>query len=456
MRARRRPHLGIEQRPLDGQAPERDALARVVLHAAVALGGIGELQEGRGLGRHVEVGHREPDEVAGAEVRRELHRPRPGQVEGSHQLVERRRHPRHLPAVHHDRHRRVGLVGIGVDGDAVAARRRRHEALGRAVERVGRAEVEERREGVVELLDDAEAQGLRVLDARQVPRIHVLDAVLERTGAGAGREGRVQGPVGRLEVGAHVQRRHALVGRHRVEPARVGLGRQGLGQVEADRLVDVQQILDGVGVLEPREPPQRRPRAVAGREVRVDQGPLQRPEGVLDHRRVRPADAAGAASRRSPPARRCAPTRGRWRDRSGRGPGWRCRGGSRSGGRGTSGTTSRRAAPRPPRTTGRRAGRGPREQRCETHRKRSIHHSHLFDDHSAAWRRMPDLRRQPRIMPEPGDPRQPVQRAPGAGLSGVIRNRMPISSIGTATMAASRRHRLRVSVRVAPASRGFR
>ena len=290
--ARRRPCVGFEQRPVDGQRPERDALAGVVLHAAVALGGIGRGREVDPR-RKVEIGDREPDQVARPQIRRERHLPRPRQVERADQLVERRRDPRHLAAVHHHRHRRLRLVRIGVHGDAVAARQSRHEALRRAVERVGRTEVEERREGVVQLLDDAEAQGLRVLDDRQVLRVHVLDAVLGRLGTRIGADGRVQRAVGRLEIGAHVQRRHALVRGHRVEPARVGLRRQGLRQVEADRFVDPQQVLDGVGVLQPREPAQRRARAVAGREVGVDERPLQRRQGGLDDRRVRSADAAG-------------------------------------------------------------------------------------------------------------------------------------------------------------------
>ena len=241
-----------------------------------------------------------------------------------------------------------------------------------------------------------------MLDARQVPRLHVLDAVLERAGAGAGREGRVQRPVGRLEVGAHVQGRHALVGRHRVEPAGVGLGRQGPGQVEADRLVDVQQVLDGVGVLEAREPPQRRPRPVAGREVRVDEGPLQRPEGGRDHRRVGAPDPAGGHLAVLDPLVDAFP-------RAERGPvGQVVAQAADVEGGGGPGAVARQARRLDERRhvglerLGGGAGRGPREQHCETHGKRTIHHSHLFDDHYGASRRMPDLRRQTRIMPEPG------------------------------------------------------
>ena len=244
------------------------------------------MQEGPGLRRHGEGRHREPDQVAGAQVRRQLDGPRRLQVERPEQLVERSRHARHPPAVDGHRHRRLRLVRVGVHGHPVAARRRRREALGRAVEGVRRAEVEERRVGVVELLDDAEPEGLRVLDERQVLRVHVLDLVPDGSRTGPGPQSRVERPVGRLEIGPHVQRRHALVGRHRVEPAGIGFRRQRPGQVQADRFVDVQQILHGVGVLEAREPPQRGAQLAAGREVRVDERPLQRAERGLDHRRI--------------------------------------------------------------------------------------------------------------------------------------------------------------------------
>ena len=381
--ARRRPCVAVEERPVEGQRPERDALARVVLHAAVALGGIAGLQEGRTLGRPVEVGHREPDQVPGTHVRRQLHRPGTRQVERADQLVERRRHPRHLPAVHHDRHRRLRLVGIGVDGDAVAARGRRQVALGGAVERVGRAEVEERRERIVELLDDAEPEGPGVLDDRQVLRLHILDLVVDRLGARPRPDGRVQRPVGRLQVRPHVERRHALVRGHGVESAGVGLRRQRLRQVEPHRLVDPQQVLDGVGVLEPREPPQRGARAVTGREVGVDQRPLQRREGVLDHRRVGAPDAGGGHLAVRDPIVDALP-------RAERGPVAQvvAQAGDVERGRGPramarqAGRLDERRHVRLERLRGGAAGDGPGEQHREAHRVRSLHSFTCLDDDS--------------------------------------------------------------------------
>ena len=99
-------------------------------------------------------------------------------------------------------------------------------------------------------------------------------------------EGQVERAVGRLEIAPHVQRRHALVDRDRVEPTRVDLRGEHLAHVLRDCFVEEQQILDRVPVFESREPTQRRALLAAGCEVRVHERALQRAERGLDDRRV--------------------------------------------------------------------------------------------------------------------------------------------------------------------------
>ena len=68
-------------------------------------------------------------------------------------------------------------------------------------------------------------------------------------------------------------------------PESASAGRTWLSSLP-DGLIELQQVRNGVGVLEPREAAQRGPLPPAGREIRLDQGALERPERRLDHRRV--------------------------------------------------------------------------------------------------------------------------------------------------------------------------
>ena len=281
----------VEERPLDGHRLQGDALPLVVPDKSVRL----EIQIGVVVRRRLGVGQRRADEVAGTQERRDLHRARrvAHQIERADELVQRRRRALREPAIEGQGHRRLRLVGIGLDGDAIAAGPGHVVALRHRVEQERRGDLGERGVAVAQLLDRAPSQDLRVADEFEPLRVHVLDDTPFGRRPRAEGKRRIESAIGRVQIGPHVQRRHALVGRYRVEPARIGFRRQAPAQGLPDRLVDAQQVGDGVGVLEPGEPPQRRALSPARREVGVDQRPLQRPERRLDHRGVGSCNGGG-------------------------------------------------------------------------------------------------------------------------------------------------------------------
>ena len=256
----------VEERPLDRHRPECDALPRVVLHVAVR-------REVRHLVVRwpVRVGQRGSDQVTRAQVGRDFDDAALGfhEVERADQAVQRGGRNALLVAVEEgQRDRRRRLVGVGVDRHPVPARHVDEEALGHAVEGVGRAALEEHDRRVVDDLDDAGAEVLADRVPVQVGRLLVLDLDGPRLGPRAGPERLVERAGRGGQVAADVERRDALVLGHHVETAGVRLFRQVVGQARGDIGIDAQEILDRVLVLQPGEPPQRRSLTGTFRAVR--------------------------------------------------------------------------------------------------------------------------------------------------------------------------------------------
>ena len=89
----------------------------------------------------------------------------------------------------------------------------------------------------------------------EIARLRVLDLAPPGLGSRTQLDGRVQRPVRGIQVAPYVERRYALLCRHGVEAAGVGLRRQVLDKVERLGLVEAEEVLDGVRVFEPCEPP---------------------------------------------------------------------------------------------------------------------------------------------------------------------------------------------------------
>ena len=284
--ARRGPPVTVNERPLERHRRERDAFARVVPYVHVGL--VVDLWVV--IERSVGIGQQRAHQVARPQKRRDLYRPGSvaDQVERADQLVQQRgwKPPRQVSLVQGQRHRRVGLVRIRGDGDAIPARTGHHKALGQAMEQVRRDVLREGHIAVVHLQDDTATKNLLFAMELEIPRLHILDYIGLAAGGWPEHDGCVECPVSHVEIGAHVQRRHALVRRHRIEPPGIGFRRQQEAQFGRDRFVDPQQVLDGVAVLKSGEPAERGALVAAGCEIRVDQCPFQRPEHRLDDRAV--------------------------------------------------------------------------------------------------------------------------------------------------------------------------
>ena len=263
----------VDQRSLNGQGLDRNALARVVRDGLVGREIVDVV-----AGRPVEFSHRRRQQIARSHERGHLHGPRRvvQEVERPDQVVERC-HGSLLDAlVEGQHHRRLRLVRLGVHGDAVAAGIRHRVTLRLGVQHVRRAGVVEHHHPVVDLLRDAAAKDLRRVHEVHVAGPGVLDVTPCRLRSGTHGKGRVQGLVRGIEIAAHVQRGDALLDRHRVETAGVGLRRQVLDEIQPLGFVEPEEITDGVGVFESGEAPERRALAVPSGNIRFEQRFLHR------------------------------------------------------------------------------------------------------------------------------------------------------------------------------------